>query len=79
MHSQFNDWRVNPFFIDLLPVDYGLKILEYLSQHQIDNWNALSKTNAIGWAAIINGFGGTNTPWTELLPVTAQDKKEKVK
>jgi len=76
LSSNFPDFRLTVWHIDLCPVDYGLKILEYLTEKEGEQYNYQSFTSAVGWASLTNGFGG-NISYTDLLPIKTEQSQLK--
>lgn len=63
------DWRLCEEFIELFPVAELYKLVA-AKQERVNNLiNALSYTQANGWMWLINGFGGNNGKWSDLLPM----------
>ena len=73
LHAPITDYRFSEFFLDLLPVPYALKVLEYQIAQDKIKYNALSTTNAFGWASLMSSFGGNKIDYRVLLPISEMD------
>ena len=69
--ANFPDYRLTTWFIDICPVDFGLQILELITEKESEHYNYLSYTAAVGWSSLANGFG-SKISHLDLLPIRTE-------